>query len=605
MMHELLINEQQVDLGDLNIVLEYTNNVAGDIGKINLSHSYTVKIPKTARNAKILDNPGQPAHESGYIRRFLSARFYRNGIDLIGDAQAYILKTTPEAYEIALVWNTLEALQVLSQSDATINDLPDLPTLTWIGSNGRTPDYNGGMDGALFAWYESGLGAATYPNVNAGTHPCIKLSRLITGILDNAGVPFVLSDGTQAKLANMVILAAPGHKPSRLQEAESGVVANSVYLRAATINNKPGTMLYIMDKAYGWDAPNGETGDNDTHRVLINLQAPGSVDLSNCRFVVQGYTTGTGVNENVVQDSADLIEAYFQRNDEGWFMFFDEEINLSGWPKYGVFMDFSGSVSVDFTRYKPELPLYAANRVHDTINIEHDNRFPLAGNLPDIKQWDFVKACMAMFGLVPAIKAGTLGLYTYDELMGSHEAYDWTAKVDMTSRAPESVSYALNNWAQANLISFQKDAVLDVDPNAVIRVDDTTLSESRNLFELPWAASRLSSAQHYRIKDDGTLEDEDIAARVFKAALGSKGQMLYYDDSMRGEGLIEAHYTPLQNAIRRPLTMSVNIRLHEIDLAQLDLTRPVYLGQYGRYYAILKIQTSETDLCKVELLQLP
>ena len=612
MTRELIIEGQHVDLApDTDITLEYVSNLIGDVGKINLSHSYTAKLPRTTRNARILDDPGRPGHESSRTRRFLSAQYYRNGINLIGQAQAYILRTTPDSYEVALVWSTLEALQTLSQNAATLNDLPGLPLLTWIGPNGRTPDYTGSsagssQDGAFFAWYESGLGASKYPTVKTGTHPCMRLTSLIEKIMEESNVPYTLSNAARGRLNGMVLLCAPGHRPSRLQEAESGDVAGKVALTAATINGKPGTLLNITDYTYGWDAPKGLTGENTTHRVLVNLQTTGSVDLSNCRFYIMGYKTGSGAYENVIEDSAELYEAYFKPNDAGWFMYFDEEIKLSGWPKYSIFMDYEGVASTTFVRYNPELPLYAANRVHDTVDIENDNRFPVQGNLPDFKQWDFVKACMAMYGLAPIIQNGALHLYTYDELLESRNAYDWTSKVDMTDHAPESMSYTLDSWAQRNLVTFREDIALDYDPDAVLNVDDNTLAETRNLYELPWAASMQSNAQHYKVKDDGTVEDVNIEPRIFYAGLGMKGgAQLYFTDDMYGEGLARASFTALQDVVRKPIKLTANIRLHEIDLAQLDLTRPVYLGQYGQYYAILKIQTSETDLCKVELLQLP
>ena len=133
MTQELIINGLQADTGDLNVVFEYVTNLFGDIGKINLSRSYTISLPKTLRNAEIFDNPGKPAHESAMVRRYFSARYYRNGIDLLGDARAYLLRTSEKGYEIALVWSTMNGLQELSQSKATLNDLKDLPTLRWIG----------------------------------------------------------------------------------------------------------------------------------------------------------------------------------------------------------------------------------------------------------------------------------------------------------------------------------------------------------------------------------------------------------------------------------------------------------------------------------------
>lgn len=612
MTKELIIEGQQVDIApDTDITLEYVSNIIGDIGRINLSRSYTVKIPKTARNARVLDDPGRPGHESGQTRRFLSACFYRNGIDLIGPAQAYILKTTPEAYEIALVWNTLEALQSLSQSAVTLNDLPNLPSLTWIGQNGMTPDYaNGSEDGAFFAFYNSGLGALKYPVVNTSTHPSMGLRNLIDRILEGAGVPYEISAEAAQAIAGHAVLAAPKHEPSRLMEADSGSVAGTVALQEWTVNNKPTTMLVMENWAHGWDSPStGEgvssgfdTGDIDTHRILLNWQAPAGVNLVNCAVVVTGYTLED--DQPVIKESEELLKAYFLPNDKGWYLYLDEELKLSGWPRYSIALDFDGLVATPLDAYDPNLPKFAANRVHTSIDIAKDNRFPLQGNLPDIKQWDLIKAAMAMFGLVPVIQNGTLHLLTYNEALNTGEAYDWTAKVDMSNG--DDVAYALDSWAQRNTIAFQEDRPLGFNPDADLIVQDTTLEEQRDVFELPFAASMQSEAQHYKIKDDGTVEDVDIAPRIFKVGLGLQGgQTLYFTDDMHSQGLIGAHYAGLQEIILKPVAITVDIRLHEIDLATLDLTRPVYLGQYGRYYAIVKIQTSNTDLCKVELLQLP
>ena len=613
MTRELIIEGQHVDLApDTDITLEYVSNIIGDIGKINLSHSYTVRIPKTARNARILDDPGRPGHESTSTRRFLSARFYRNGIDLVGQAQAYILKTTPESYEIAIVWNTLDALQKLSQSSNTLNNLPNLPTLTWIGPNGTTPDYTGGNDdsGAIFAFYNSGLGGVKYPTVDTATHPSFKVESLIRRILGSADVPYELSAKTKNDIKDLAVLLAPKHEPSRSMEIDSGSVAKLVAFRGATINGKPGTMLEINDWVHGWDAPSSATGwsqyfttgDNDTHRILINLQSPENVDFTGFYL----YITGEIVKDNVVQDQEELMRAYFKQNSAGWYLYIDEEIKLSGWPTYAV--GFGNQLNVQvaavFTPYKAGLPLLAANRVHKTLSPSKINQFPVQGNLPDIKQWDLIKACMAMFGWAAVIQNGTLYLLKYEELFSIAGAYNWTAKVDMTDGAPQEFGYTLDNWAQMNTLTFKEDTPVGFEPNASLEIQDATLPEQRDFYELPFAASMQSEAPHYKV--DGTeVEDIDIAPRIFQIVNKDGVRTLEFTENLYGTGLVDANYASLQKVIRKPVTMTVHLRLHEIDLAQLDLTRSVYLGQYGKYYKILKIQTSETDLCKVELLQLP
>lgn len=604
-MRELIIEGQHVDLApDTDITLEYVNNIAGDIGKINLSKSYTIKLPKSARNARILDDPGRPGHESRRTRRFMDARFYRNGIDLLGPAQAYILKTTAEGYEIALVWNTLESLQKLSQSAADINDLPGLPVLQWIGPNGATPDYTSGTDGAFFASYVSGLGVNRYPNVNVAPHPSMSVPNLVQRIFTSAGVPYRISAAAAEAMSGKAVLAAPNHKPNRQMELESGSVAGSVSLQSHQVGSQRRTSLATSNWTNGWDAPRTEggygyaTGDNATHRALLNLKTNTAADLSTCAIVIKGVQ----LDGAVITESEEIARAYFQHNGHEWVLYFDEEIKLSGWPNYTITLDFSGDVSTQLSAYDGSLPLLALNRVHPDIDIENDNRFPLQGNLPEIKQWDFIKACMALFGWVPIIKNGVLNLKTYDEATDPANAYDWTAKAHP---APAETGYTLDGWAQQNLIVFEDDAPLGFDPNVKLTVEDKTLSESRDIFKLPFAASMQGEAQHYKVKDDGTVEDIDISPRIFNTALGLQGLALTFDADMYGQGLASAHYERLQAIVQKPVTVQAHIRLHEIDLATLDLGRPVYLGQFGQYYTIRKIQTSGSDLCKVELIQLP
>lgn len=613
MTRELIINGQAVDLlPDTDITLEYVSDIFGEPGKISLPRSYTIRIPRTAQNAYILDCPGQPGHDSAATRRYLSARFYRNGIDLLGEANAYILRTTPEEYEIALVWNTFEALQALSQSEDTLNNLRNLPVLPWLGQDGKIPDYAQALqDGAFFAFYNSGLGGCTYPDVNAATHPCMTLTALILAIMENAGVPYSLSDAAARAISGKVILAAPKHSPNQSMEIESGCIAGAASIRAYKVNGVAKSILRLTEWVHGWDSPSSAeasaennvftTGENDSHRVLLNFLAPLSADLSGRPVLIHGLMN----DGQIVTASEEIARAYFKRGDSGWYLYFYDDIQLSGWPRYSVSLEYEGADSFALSPYDESLPMFSAHRVHDVIDIANDNRFPLQGNLPDIKQWDFIKACMVQFGLVPIIRDRSINFYTYAEVFATHEAYDWSSKVDMINKAPEELKYTLDSWARQNIIAFQEDQVLSFDPNARIVVEDTTIPEMHNRYELPWAASMQSAALHYRVKDDDTLEEVDIAPRIFEAEAGENRLILYFSDSMYGSGLIEVHYKALQDMVRRPVLITAHIRLHEIDLARLDLTRPVYLGQYGHYYAILKIQTSNTDLCKVELLQLP
>jgi hypothetical protein len=631
MTRELIIEGEHMDLApDTSVTLEFVSNTVGDLGKINLSHSYTIKLPKTLRNSRILDAPGLPGHASQRTRRFLSARFIQNGVDLIGPARAYILQTTPDAYELSLVWNTLEPLQVLSESDATINDLPDLPVLSWINASG-VPDYslsNLSKD-AFFAVYNSGLGSIASSVSKTSTHPCMRLDALVRRILNHADIPYTISANAQEAIGNKVILAAPGHKPNRNMEIASGIIASAV--RASAVqwsedipvgNRYPAQYIGVIVSTTGWDKVKGGTRGSSSskewpyvgqlwetsgvdHHVVVNLRAEDGIDLSGATLRIYGYGADGSKSELIVK-------AFLQDNTGGWYVLIDEDIKVSGFDYYGLLLVTPTVMNFEFYTYDDGLPLLSLNKIHDTIDLTKDNRFPIEGNLPDIRQWDFIKATMAICGLAPIIASDTLKLYTYGELLDRTDAFDWTSKVDMTNGGPEVLKYSLDGWAQHNQITFKENLEFSGDPTAELIVDDSTIKEIRTWFDLPFAASRLNSAEHYDVtyKDDGSIEieDDDIAPRIFNAEAGrpifSNSQVwLYFNEDMYASGIIDAHYRRLQEVVRTPVVLSVNMRLHEADLATLDLARPIYLEQFGQYYGILKIQTG-SDLCKVELIQL-
>jgi hypothetical protein len=46
------------------------------------------------------------------------------------------------------------------------------------------------------------------------------------------------------------------------------------------------------------------------------------------------------------------------------------------------------------------------------------------------------------------------------------------------------------------------------------------------------------------------------------------------------------------------------INLSSIDLKNVQMNVPVYLGQHGAYFAIVTIVTKENDICEVKLVKM-
>ena len=71
------------------------------------------------------------------------------------------------------------------------------------------------------------------------------------------------------------------------------------------------------------------------------------------------------------------------------------------------------------------------------------------------------------------------------------------------------------------------------------------------------------------------------------------------------EYLLATYYSTYQATIAKPRIITEHIRLNELEMRDIDFTRPVYLRKYGRFYAIKQIQwTVGDDYAECELLQL-
>lgn len=650
MTRELIIEGQSVDISpDTDITLEYTSNFLGDLGKLNLSHSYTIKLPKTLRNARILDDPGNLGHDSGATRRYLSARYYRKGIDLMGALRAYILKTTADSYEITLVKDVQPGLQELTQTSQTLNDIQTLPTLTWVDEATGEVDYTGGNDegGARFARYDSGLGNRAWPRSIGASHPCEGIGQLLVDLLDWHSVDYKISKGVTNSVKDLVVLAAPSHIPSPLMNYESGVWSTKVRAGVNIIDvgassaaetpippplpGRPGIPglpgVTPAHKYEGWNSsglldrslselngsPDRPTSKSDKIHILLNLRFPAIANASPGYISIVGKTYNSSGNLQVAEV---LYTKFFEVEGNDWVIFIDQDIDPESYV-LGVdcvtAVDYTGEKPdiVECGSYRDDFPQFAAYYVLDRIDMLYDPRFPITGNLPKIKQWDFVKTCAALLGWQLDIQNDILVISTYDEALRTDSAYDWTSKVDMAD-APTDISYVLSGWAQSNLVTYKEEDNLITGTRQAfsLDVDGSTLTTERTYHESPFHASMLStSLRHYKLvtTDKESLnetEDIDIGPRLLKIVTQAGEQELTFPKELQAPWLKAAHYAKIQEIVRKPVAIAANIRLHELDLAQLDLTRPVYLGQFGHYYKILKVQTSATDLCKVELLQI-
>lgn len=607
MRQELFIDGQRVDLSaGTSITLEWVSGLFEDIGSISMSRSYTIQLPKTSRNLRILDDPGNPAHASNKTRCYLDALYLRNGVDLLGTVKAYVISVTSDSIEVGLLWRVVDGLLEWRDSGKKLSDLP-LSTITWVGSDGE-PDYTS----EYFARYVSGL-SQSYPTINAAPHPSVSFFGLFYSIFREAGIawdPYRDEEQNEIPSLNTMRLLCDGHRPSLAMEIDSGLSADNASVYDGITLNRT---------TEGWDSfvkqsASSETyyvGDNPNLRIIVNFKnaLSGSYSVLDEPIRLVGVLTTEGI-----ANATTKAEFYFKTDADGVeYCSADETVDFSGFTTFRL--DFNGAPATTMLRlpaYDATQPAFSIMHVHDAIQIANDNRFPLAENLPDMTQVDFIKGACALLGIAAiCTSSGVLKFVEYDRLLDTSNAVDWT---DRVAGELERVHLSDSGRARNNYIRYMEDVEVRPSPDAAIVTEDTTLAYSTDLYKLPFAASNSPVAKHYKVTsefDEDTLEtvyeveDVEIKPRVFARAQNESGEYyLHFPSYLKGDGLVAKYYSRYQEAIRKQVVIEATMKLNELDLVSLDFTRPVYLAQTGQYYAVKTVQADDSDLCKVKLIQI-
>lgn len=250
----------------------------------------------------------------------------------------------------------------------------------------------------------------------------------------------------------------------------------------------------------------------------------------------------------------------------------------------------------------------------------YPNNFLLVPNLPDISQLDFIKAICQMYCLFPVVNRGNaeqIDFVPFDIIQeNTLKPYDWSDKlIEYARDVPKRISFRAGDYARRNIIKYKDDDAekYPYHSEAALGIDDDTLDKEKTLIEFPWAATKVDRITQYQIKlseDDQRPEYEFIQCeyrlmRIVEWQRQSDCANVALFQDLDAEYILATYYSTYQETIRKPRIITEHIRLNELEMRDIDFTRPVYLRKYGRFYAIKQIQwTVGDDYAECELLQL-
>lgn len=578
-----------MDLGKADISLKFVNNMLTSVDKFSSSYSYTISLPRTARNEGILGLPSFAGSGSALVGKYIDAEYYRDGILITHGAKAYITDTDADNIKIVLVWDTLAAYSEFLNAEPTIAELGlTNPTLSATADDGRK------MSQAVFQ-------ATIQTPAGEVVRPCLNFARLLQMIcgkvgidasfitlgIENWAIPCTKMDGgwQSSKIGRYYINIAIGGG-AWIEFAGVLGYSNKDFLTKSGLQVGGKGLANVRISSYGIDANIREDGLNfiPTEIQLNIVGSAGTIGVVNLPFQRK---TQDGINYIALNCPA------FE---------FDTDAESADLIKF----NFTGLASKEGTIY------VAANYSDISIYPEYKDaavglQYHLENNAPDLKQIDILKAFSAMMAMSLVTIDGQTQFRSISQL-GNRiigQFYDWTGKVVNWDGVPEA-SHKVGSYARKNTAQWEEDSKNgDYNPTATIAAHSDILKEEATFFKLPFAATKDGIVECF-VEENGKKKNQDVKPRILKAEADETTNRIRLVDATDFDiAKIVQKYKVLEGALRKPVTITAHLYLTPLELARLDMSRAVYLEQTGRFYMIDNIKMdNSTDVCEAELVQL-
>ena len=590
MKEELYIKGESVDLGDSEITLNFKSNLLGDISKITASNSYTITLPRTNKNIRLLDFPDVAGHESYMMRDYFNAEYYRNGVKLF-DAKAVLISCSEDGFDVALTWGMSEKFIQLMNDDRSIQEFADM-TLPW---NSSTTYDNGLVDGQLSHGYirhNTGIDVDSNRD-KIFIHPSVNCMRLLEEIASYYGLTMDWGSYKQyIELLYLPLISQKANPKYNYFQAEF-IKINDFGLEMSLNSTLSGisivasnSYIKIDDLSTDWD-------------LLVNIFTNAPSNTSNVVLVRFNGDGGNFYNLYLNSDSSGTC-SYKGKIPGNINNYSYVTINFIIQNGYTIIEGSGGIVKLSSINY-------------DNKQLSYGGVYPIGSNLPDISVVDFIKQICWLFGLF-AIKSDTgVSFISVNKIIDNRDkAVDWSKKLVPTGWTAKETSYTFGDFAQKNYFRYEENENAKSADGYMV-VQNKTLDHEKDLVKLPYTAGGdngdMRAVPYFKWSEDGTtIELEDCGDRIMQLVIsfdsqGKEDARLDFSDLKFQNRVSRFGLSSYQDLIKLPFVIKDTFRLTEIDLKNLDYTIPVYIERYAAFFAIISIK-SQGDYSECELLKL-
>ena len=654
MTQNLYVEGERLDLNEgTEVTLTIKSNFMRDINDLTGNMSSTISLPKTANNLRILGHPDTVRYDTNnkFPYEKHACRFERNGVYIVDNGTLTVTGAKDGAIDVCITWGLCDALNAIKTNDATIKNaivadgsLQDIPLDVWnmlnrydAVVNGNNPVFYAAYDpfqhvnGKSSSWATETVvmssGAAVRKTV-ANTLPVLSMKAVIDAVYNAYGLAMQFPQEAE-QLISELCLPYCSWQPS---EQERKVVKNWDF----GYSNNTYTLRWLKTPSWCKNESDNQitvTMAGIYHfevsadvRATIRIFGNGTYEIVNYRgatinIVVEHengeadtYTVGTEmVLEHI--DGGITINNYIDWNANNRLSS-SGEIELQKGDKihFDFIKPFDGldqsTVSCQFGN------VFVSAGVKE-YNIVDNATYPVSLNAPDIKIIDLIRYLSFITASYP-MQIGDSNLVdfvTFDSMFNFANAVDWSNYLLGDTDTPKEVQYNYGKWAQRNIYKYKADdknqSEVSRDKAGIgthdgyITVNDLTLDKERTVIEFPFAASDNDNVPIIENFNDGdNFKLVDCTPRVMRVIDNGEGYAALTFSGLNVDMILGRDMYRYVQCLNRMRVVKEQFKLSDNMILRFDETTPVYLAQYGQYFAVIEVSSKGNGVADVTLLQL-
>lgn len=611
-MERIFINGIEIEReAEKAVSLVYQSPYFTDIDFIVSNRTTSVDIPRTPNNMRAVEYAGAMQGTSLFEYNIHKVVYERDGVQLF-KGTATLLSISPTSYKFTFAWGNISAFQQML--DTNLRDLQTEAESDYIGYNSSTVASNR-------TYYPNGWNTVSnwgYEVDGLSVQPIMPVAQIMSRLAERFGVSFSFPEGRNFDKYRIPIVTRYGDEKSASWQGVKFIRGGLgvTYQGDGGITYLSGT---AADRSGGLDVNEGIINTQDINTLVVEVSRGFQT-----KEEVSPFMLAVGLRVMAITyEGADAIfttlatiptqREYHYNDGEAYYTYTVERdasysVDVSEWDEVVIAVAYkapTSSILDDSTLTQVEVVSNPGVTVYDpeadTVEYGGTSILPLFANLPDMSVADFLKNLMKIEGVFAYSNNDSEVVFvSLDYLYNNRaQAQDWSDKMMTTNGLPTEMATAFNSLAQKNWMRYAEDEQVPTSYNGYIVVYSALLEQENDLIEEDFAPTQGNSIGVW-VQGANGVEWNDVEPRILREQ--ADGSISF--NGMGWDSLIASNYATYQSTVLQPRTVKVGAVITTADLLAFDFTRPIYVKQWGHYYAVTKLTTKDNHTADVELLQL-